>query len=68
VYDSNNKGDIDSLGEDHLYDCIRHLCRWREWGKPVENDEKTNTKDKVLIQKILSGDYTYSGPAQKRKL
>jgi phage terminase large subunit len=39
VYDKNNKGDIDSLGEDHLYDCIRHLCRWREWGKPVENDE-----------------------------
>ena len=39
VYDiSKNNGEIDTDGEDHGFDAIAHLCRWREWGKPVVAD------------------------------
>jgi hypothetical protein len=48
VYDKNNSGDIDTDGEDHAYDAIRHACRWREWGKPVvEEPEEKKHNDNI---------------------
>ena len=41
VYDQDkNDGDIDTDGEDHPFDAIAHSCRWRAWGKPVEETPK----------------------------
>jgi PBSX family phage terminase large subunit len=35
TYDENGSGDVDSSGPDHIFDAIKHMARWRAWGKPA---------------------------------
>jgi len=39
-----------------------------QWGKKINDDKKIISKDKELIQKVLSGDFTFDGNNRKRKL
>ncbi len=54
IYDERGTGDVDTNGSDHLYDCIRHMCRWREWGVPVERVEHVVAKAQREGQKALA--------------